>query len=298
MSALNLNNWKQSALLASLALVAVCAAWGSTFLIVQNAVAVMPVMNFLSVRFVVAAVVMFAIRPTCLRGMTRQGLLRATGLGVVLGAGYITQTFGLQFASATVSGFITGMCVVLTPAVSWLILRRKINRRTVSAVLLATVGLALLSLHGWHVGWGELLTLACAVFYAVHIVGLGEWSPQYEPYGFALLQITTVAVITTAVSLPGGLILPPDPAVWWIVAITAIFATAIAFLVQTWAQSLVPAATAAIIMTMEPVFAGIFGVWLGGNELTLQVVFGAVCVLTAMLIVALKSSANTSRLES
>jgi drug/metabolite transporter (DMT)-like permease len=230
--------------------------------------------------------------------MTARGLRRAVGLGIVLGLGYITQTYGLRFASATVSGFITGMCVVLTPVMSWLILRRKIDRNTTLAVGLATIGLALLSLHGWSVGWGELLTLACAIFYAIHIVGLGEWSAKYQPYGFAMLQIATVAVIALVASLPGGIKSPPDAEVWGIVGITAIFATAIAFLVQTWAQSLVPAVSAAIIMTMEPVFAGIFGVFIGGNKLTLQIIFGAVCVLVAMLMVALKSTVKTTRLES
>jgi drug/metabolite transporter (DMT)-like permease len=105
-------------------------------------------------------------------------------------------------------------------------------------------------------------------------------------------------VITLVASLPGGIKLPPDAEVWGIVGITAIFATAIAFLVQTWAQSLVPAVSAAIIMTMEPVFAGIFGVFIGGNKLTLQIIFGAVCVLVAMLMVALKSAVKTARLES
>ena len=292
-----MKNWKSSAILASMALVAVCAVWGSTFLIVQNAVSRMPVMDFLAVRFTVAVAVMFALRPTCLRGMTPQGLRRGVGLGVVLGAGYITQTYGLRFASATVSGFITGMFVVLTPVISWLILGKKVNRNTILAVVLATVGLALLSLHGWSVGTGELLTLACAVFFAIHIVGLGEWSSEYDPYGFALLQIATVAVIALLAASPGGIKLPPDASTWGTVGITAVFATAIAFVVQTWTQSLVPAVTAAIIMTMEPVFAGIFGVFFGKNHLTVQIIFGAVCVLTAMLIVALKSSAKTTKLE-
>jgi drug/metabolite transporter (DMT)-like permease len=104
-------------------------------------------------------------------------------------------------------------------------------------------------------------------------------------------------MIAIIVSLPGGIKLPPDAGVWGIVAVTAIFATAIAFLVQTWAQSLVPAVSAAIIMTMEPVFAGIFGVFIGGNKLTLQIISGAVCVLAAMLMVALKSASKTARLE-
>jgi drug/metabolite transporter (DMT)-like permease len=293
----NLKNWKSSPTIALIALVLVCVVWGSTFLVVQQAVERMPVMDFLAVRFTVATVVMFALRPTCLRGMTRLGLLRAVGLGAVLGLGYITQTYGLLYTSATISGFITGMYVVFTPVMSWIILRRRIKSNTWLAVALATAGLAMLSLHSWSIGRGELLTLGCALVSAIYIVGLGEWSSKYEPYGFSALQIATVAVIALIVASPGGITMPPDMTVWWIVGLTAIFATAIAFLVQTWAQSLVPATNAAVVMTMEPVFAGIFGVLFGGNRLTLQIIFGAICVLIAILMIALKSSSGVPRLE-
>jgi drug/metabolite transporter (DMT)-like permease len=286
----NLKNWKSSPTIALIALVLVCVVWGSTFLIVQQAVESMPVMDFLAVRFTVATVVMFALRPACLRGMTRLGMLRAIALGAVLGLGYITQTYGLLYTSATISGFITGMYVVFTPVMSWLILRRTIKRKTWLAVALATAGLALLSLHSWSIGRGELLTLGCALVSAIYIVGLGEWSSKYEPYGFSALQIATVALIAIIVASPGGIKMPPDITVWWIVGVTAIFATAIAFLVQTWAQSLVPATNAAIVMTMEPVFAGVFGVLFGGNHLTFQIGLGAICVFIAILMIALKSS--------
>ena len=295
-SAFTLKNWKSSPTIALIALVLVCVVWGSTFLIVQQAVQRMPVMDFLAVRFAVATVVMFALRPTCLRGMTRLGLLRAVGLGAVLGLGYITQTYGLLYTSATVSGFITGMYVVFTPVMLWLILKRKINRNTWLAVVLATAGLAMLSLHSWSIGLGELLTLGCALVSAIYIVGLGEWSSKYEPYGFSALQIATVAVIALMAALPGGVTMPPDASVWMIVGVTAIFATSIAFLVQTWAQSLVPATNAAVVMTMEPVFAGIFGVFFGGNHLNFQIILGAICVLIAILMIALKSS-KVSRLK-
>jgi hypothetical protein len=150
----------------------------------------------------------------------------------------------------------------------------------------------------WLVGVGELLTLCCAIFYAVHIVGLGEWSSKYEPYGFSLLQIATVAVITLVSASPDGITMPPDAWIWGIVGITAVLATAIAFLVQTWAQSLISSTSAAIVMTMEPVFAGLFGVFFGGNRLTLRIILGAVCVLIAMFIVTLKSSSKVTRRES
>ncbi len=283
-----LHNWKYSPAVALTALVAVTAVWGSTFLIVQNAVLKMPVMDFLAVRFTIASLVMLAIRPSCLRGLTRRGLWRGASLGAMLGLGYITQTFGLLSASAAVSGFITGMFVVLTPVVSWILLRRKINLRTWLAVVLAVVGLALLSLHGWSIGTGELLTFGCAVFFAIHIVGLGEWSSQHEIYGFTLIQIATVAVISLIAAAPGGIFLPPDSGVWMAIGITSVLATAVAFLVQTWAQSLVSPTRAAVVMTMEPVFAGIFAVVLGGNQLTWRTLAGAACVLAAMYIVQLK----------
>lgn len=294
---LRLRNWKSSPAFATVALVAVCAVWGSTFVLVQNATASMLVMDFLAVRFTMASLVMLAIRPAAVRRINRSGLLRGAALGAVLALGYIAQTYGLQYASAAVSGFITGMFVVLTPVMSWVLLRGKTNRNTWLAVALATFGLALLSLHGWSVGTGELLTLACALFFAVHIVGLGKWSPQHEPYSFSLVQIATVAVISLLAATPGGITAPPDSGVWLAVGITAVLATAVAFLVQTWAQSLVPPTRAAVTMTMEPVFAGLFAVFFAGNRLTPRTLAGAACILAAILFVTLRPAARAGPTE-
>jgi drug/metabolite transporter (DMT)-like permease len=284
-------------MIASAALVGVTAVWGYTFLVVQDAVARMPVMDFLAWRFLVASVVMIALRPTCLRNVTRRELLRGMGLGTILGLGYIAQTYGLRYTSVATSGFITGMFVVLTPVMSWMLLRRKTSRNTWMVIALATVGLALLSLNGWSVGIGELLTLGCAIFFAIHIVGLGEWSSQYEPYAFSLLQIGAVAVISLIAATPEGIALPPNPEVWGVVGITGVLATAVAFFVQTWAQSLVSATRAAVVMTMEPVFAGLFAVVIGGNRLTLRTIVGAACVLAAMFVINLKSGRSDTRLK-
>ena len=290
-------NWKSSPMIALVALVGVTAVWGYTFLVVQDAIARMPVMDFLAWRFLVASVVMIALRPTCLRNVTRLELLRGIGLGTILGLGYITQTYGLRYISAATSGFITGMFVVLTPVMSWILLRRKTKRNTWMLIALATVGLALLSLNGWSVGIGELLTLGCAVFFAIHIVGLGEWSSQYEPYAFSLLQIGAVALISVIAATPEGIAVPPNPGVWVVVGITGVLATAVAFFVQTWALSLVSATRAAVVMTMEPVFAGLFAVVIGGNRLTLRTLAGAACILAAMFIINLKSGRSDTRLK-
>jgi len=279
------------------ALVGITAVWGYTFLIVQSAVGRMPVMDFMAWRFTAAALVMLAFRPGCLRCITRLELLRGAGLGLILGLGYIAQTYGLLYASAAVSGFITGMFVVLTPVMAWILLRHKTNLNTWLVVALATVGVAVLSLNGWSVGFGELLTLGCAILFAIHIVGLGEWSPQYDPYTFAFLQIATVAVISIIAAIPGGITIPPDIEVWQTIGITAIFATALAFIVQTWAQSLVSPTRAAIVMTMEPVFAGLFAVVIGGNQLTWRTLLGGACIVAAMLIINLKSAPGILKKE-
>ena len=284
-------------MVASFALVGVTAVWGYTFLAVQDAVESMPVMDFLAWRFLLATIVMIVLRPNCLRNVTRLELLRGLGLGTVLGLGYIAQTYGLRYTSAAVSGFITGMFVVLTPVMSWILLRRKTNRNTWMVVALATIGLALLSLKGWSVGIGELLTLGCAILFAIHIVFLGEWSSQYKPYAFALLQIGTVAVISLIAATPGGIAMPPNPGVWGVIGITGVLATAVAFFVQTWAQSLVSATRAAVVMTMEPVFAGLFAVVIGGNQVTVRTLAGAACILAAMLIINLRSSRSVARLK-
>lgn len=287
----------KSRVCALIALVAVTAIWGSTFIVVQDAVTQMPVMDFLGIRFTFAAIVMFALRPNCLKGMTRSRLIRSVVLGILLGLGFITQTYGLLHTSAAISGFITGMFVVLTPVVSWVILKRKTGKSIWGAVAIATIGLGLLSLRGWSMGIGELLTLLCALFFALHIIGLGEWSARRDIYGLAVVQITVVAVISMAAATIDGITLPPNATVWGAVILTAVFATAIGFLVQTWAQSLIRPTRVAITMTMEPVFAGFFAVVIGGDHLTLRIIIGATCVLIAMIITGLKDTPHVRTLE-
>ena len=255
----------------------------------------MPVMDFLTIRFVIASIAMIIFRPSSLRNISRSGLLRGVILGLLLGLSYITQTYGLLSASATVVGFLTGMFVVFTPAVSWFWIHQKVQPITWFSVFLAALGLALLSLHGWSIGIGELLTLVCAISLAFYVVGLGKWSPQHEPYSFSLVQLTSIAVVLLLLSLPGGISIPPDTGVWITVGITSILATALAFFVQTWAQSLLSPTHAAVIMTMEPVFAVIFAIAIGNEPLTLRIVGGAFLILCAMLIVQFKRIPISSR---
>jgi len=156
-------------------------------------------------------------------------------------------------------------------------------------------------LHGFSIGGGEALTLVCALAFGLHIVGLGEWSSSYESAGLAVVQLTTVAVISIVIAAPSTLAPPPDAAVWGAILLTALAATTLAYLIQTWAQTRLAPTRTAVVLTMEPVFAGIFGVTLGGDHLGPRIIVGAALVLVAMYMVELApgqvKDAATERFE-
>jgi len=286
---------------ATFLLVTVTAVWGSTFVIVKHAVTRMPVMDFLAWRFAIAAIAMALVRPRSVLTLDAQGWRAGIALGLALGGGYIAQTIGLQHTPASISGFITGLFVVFTPLCAAVLLRRRLDRMTLAAVVLATVGLGFISLHGFSIGGGEALTLVCALAFGLHIVGLGEWSSSYESAGLAVVQLTTVAVISIVIAAPSTLAPPPDAAVWGAILLTALAATTLAYLIQTWAQTRLAPTRTAVVLTMEPVFAGIFGVTLGGDHLGPRIIVGAALVLVAMYMVELApgqvKDAATERFE-
>jgi drug/metabolite transporter (DMT)-like permease len=272
---------------ATLLLVATTAVWGSTFVVVKDAVARMPVMDFLAWRFTIAAIVMAAVRPRAAGRLDRRGKQAGVALGLALGGGYIAQTVGLQHTSATISGFLTGLFVVFTPLCAAVLLRKPPARMTWVGTAVATAGLAVISLHGFSIGAGEALTLLCAFLFALHILGLGEWSSSYDAAGLAVVQLSTVAVLSILCAAPDSLAPPPDAKAWGAVLLTAIFATAIAFFIQTWAQAQLAPTRAAVVLTMEPVFAGLFGVTVGGDQLGPRIVVGGMLVVVAMYAVEL-----------
>jgi len=246
------------------------------------------VLPFLFWRFALATLVLLVLRPRAVLDLSpekrRHGLL----LGLLLGGGYVAQTFGLLHTSATVSGFITGMFVVFTPLIGWLVLGEPVARPVWGAVALASLGLALISLDGFAMGLGELLTLGCAALFAGQIVGLARWSTASDAYGLTVLQLGVVAALSLlAAPLQGGMALPPNRGVWVAIAFLALVATALAFLAQTWGQTHMSAPRAAIVLTLEPVFAGTFGVWIGGDQLTTRILAGGLCIIAAMYLVEL-----------
>jgi drug/metabolite transporter (DMT)-like permease len=277
----------RTTLLATLVLVALAACWGSTFFLIKDLLDRVPTLDFLAVRFAIASLALLVVAPRAIGRLSPVVRRHAVVLGLLYGLAQILQTTGLAHTPASVSGFVTGLYVVCTPLLAAAILRTRIPPITWVAVALATVGLGVLALRGLSVGYGELITLASAVLYALHIVGLGAWSTARDAVGMTILQVIVIAIVCTMATAYDGIVLPTRTGDWVSLAYMAVIVGAAGLLGQTWAQAHLPPTRTAIIMSMEPVFASVFAVWLGGEDLTQRLLLGGSMVLVAMVIVEL-----------
>jgi drug/metabolite transporter (DMT)-like permease len=272
-----------------LAMVAVTAVWGSTFVLVRDAVGQVPPFAFVAYRFLAAALLLAAIRPRLALGGPGRGpglgpLGAGVAIGVALFCGYGFQTVGLQYTTASNAGFITGLSVVLTPLLGAVLLRQAPGRWPVTGACLAAVGLALLSLQRLEVRRGDALVLGCAFAFAAHILLLGRYAPRLDTYRLAVVQLATAGLLALAwAGVAGDLVVPASADVWVALAITSVAASAGAFLIQTRAQREVSPTRTAVIFTMEPVFAGLFGFLLAGERLSGRGWLGAGLILAGML---------------
>jgi drug/metabolite transporter (DMT)-like permease len=274
--------------LAPWALLTVSAAWGFSFVVMKDAIQRQSVNNFLFTRFTLAVIVMILIRPQTIKLFNKDLLQRGGLAGIFLGLGYIAQTLGLERTGAAITGFITGLYVVLTPLIASIVLKEKITKFTWFCIAVATFGLGLLSIRGFSVGIGEMFVLASAVLFAAHIIALSKWSSGRDVYAMTVIQLTMCAILAGLASAVEGYSLPPDRGVWSVVIFTAVFATAVAFIVQTWSQAHMSATKVAVILTMEVVFAALFAILLGGERLTIQTAIGGILVVVAMYLIVLK----------
>ena len=274
--------------LAPWALLFVAAAWGLSFVVMKDAIQRQSVNNFLFTRFALATIVMLLIRPHVIKSFNRDLIKRAGLAGTFLGFGFIFQTLGLERTGAAITGFITGLYVVATPLLAAVFLKERITKFIWLCIFIATIGLALLSIQEFSVGFGEMLVLISAIFFALHIIVLSKWSSGNDAYAMTIIQLSVCALMSGIASIPQGYQSPPDQGVWAVIIFTAVFATAIAFIVQTWSQAHLSATKVAVILTMEVVFAAFFAVLFGNEILTLQVLFGGGLVLVAMYLIVLK----------
>ncbi|HVL82431.1 MAG TPA: DMT family transporter [Actinomycetota bacterium] len=279
-------------LLPTAALVAACALWGSTFVVVKQAVEQIPPVQFLAIRFAIGTGVLALLWRPRVRGSVRPGALA----GLALGAGYIFQTVGLQHTTATNAALVTGLFVVFTPALAALFLRRPPTAPALVGVALATTGLVLLSLQTAPglpaFRRGDAIVLGCAVMFALHVVALGRFAPGADVRALTVVQLA-VCTVLFVVLLPTARVEGVSGGqIWFALLLTGLGATAFAFAAQTWAQSRISPTRTAVILTMEPVFAALFGFAVLGDRLTARGWIGAAFILAGMVAAELRVSAS------
>jgi drug/metabolite transporter (DMT)-like permease len=250
-----------------LALIAVTAVWGVTFVQVKDAVALYPLFAFLAVRFAIATATLAPFAATRLRALGRGGGAAGAWLGLLLAAGYALQTAGLERTTVSGTGFVTGMYVVLTPLIALGLFGSAIAPAAWAGVALSTAGLLMLAgVHGS--AGGDLLVLAGAAVYSLQIVLMERYAPRYDALAFTLVEMGAAAVGLLVVALARDeLDVPRGWTVWGALLVTGVFASALAFLLQTWAQRRTSATRTALVFALEPVFAALFGYTLDGDRL-------------------------------
>ncbi len=273
------------------------AVWGGSFVVMKDSLERQDVISFLATRFLIAGLLMLAYRPYSLVGLGKTLWIRATFLGFLLAAGFIFQSVGLTKTTVSSTGFITGLYLVFTPLISWLLLKRHILRLQLLAVFVATLGLYLIAYNGIEYGFGEFLVLISAVLFAMQIVAVGEWSNGKNAYPLALIQILVAALLFVMISFKDGYQVPPDGSVWIAILFTALFATFLGFLIQVKAQAIMTATAAGVILAMEVPFAFIFGLYFDNDPLTLRIASGGALVMGAMAMVIWSESKNNKSAE-
>ncbi len=282
---------------ALLVLVAVTAVWGVTFVQVKDAVAIYPLFAFLALRFAIAGCALAVPGASRLRSLGRPGTAAALFAGALLGAGYALQTAGLQRTSVSSTGFVTGMYVVLTPVLALVLYRNRLGRSAVVGVVVATAGLALLA--GVHRGSasGDLLVLAGAAVYSLQIVLMERFAPVYDAIAFTLVEMLAAFAGLAVIALAAGQFqVPRGSTVWGALLVTGVFASALAFLAQSWAQRRTSATRTALAFSLEPVWAAFFGFTLAGDRLGVAGWVGCVVIMAGIVIAEPAAAATLARL--
>ena len=268
-------------------LVAIAAVWGLTFVMVQEAIAELPTMAFLGYRFVPAALLMVAVFWRPLQRLSPDGWRAGVVMGVFLCAGYIFQTLGLEATRASNAGFITGLFVVLTPLLGALVLRDRVSGLAWPAAAVSALGLYLLAGAGSDFeARGDGLVLLCALAFAAHILATARGVQRHEASALVVVQLLVCGVACIAIAAAARqLEMPRGQTVWSALIVTSLVASALGFLVQTFAQQHAPPARTALILASEPAFAGLFGYLLADERLDAVACVGAALIMVAILLV-------------
>ena len=272
--------------------------WGTTFVLVKSALHQISPLLFLALRFSVATLALAVMFRGRWRGrapdaprVTGQMVAAGAMIGVILFAGYLLQTLGLQSTTAPKSAFLTGLATVMVPLLAALVYKIRPRISEVAGVLAATLGMGLMTLEGsiGSISRGDLLTFGCAIAFAAHIVATGHFA---ERIGYEVLSITQIgAAALAALSLVGWAETPRiqwQPLVIWAILMTGVLCTALAFTIQAWAQRYTTSTRTALIYALEPVVAWITSYCVAGEGLSGQAAAGAALILSGVLLVEMK----------
>ena len=280
-------------MLALAALIVVTAVWGVTFVQVKDAVELYPLFAFLAVRFAIASLTLAVPAAPRVRSLGRPGISAGALLGLLLAGGYALQTAGLERTTVSSTGFITGMYVVLTPLIAVAVLRSRIGAASWLGVALSTVGLAMLSGIDAGSPGGDLLVLAGAAVYSLQIVLMERYAPRFDAVAFTFVEMLAACIGLGVVAIARGeLSLPHGWTVWSALLVTGVFASALAFLVQTWAQRRTTATRTALAFAMEPVFTAFFGYTLAGDRIG-ALGWGGAALIMAGIVLSEPAAART-----
>ncbi len=261
--------------------------WGYTFVTVKESLSIVPPFEFIGLRFLLASVVFLILFNKSIRlALTKEIAIAGLIAGIVFFAAYAFQTVGLQYTTATNAGFITGLFVVIVPFMSVFISHKFPQVSSFVAAGAAAIGLFLLTFHfNRNLNIGDILIFFCAIAVAYHMILLGKFSPLYDTYALVFIQMIVVSGLSFLFHFPlEEFNSPLTPQIIWSLTITGVLASALALAVQTYAQKYISPTRTAIILTMEPVFAGVFGYILLAEKLSIINLIGALFIIIGILI--------------
>jgi drug/metabolite transporter (DMT)-like permease len=287
--------------LAPLALLFVSFIWGATFVVVQNAMSFVGPFTFNGLRFLFAGIILLFVQMIFSQKTSKQDIKQSSFAGLMVGfflcVGYLLQTFGLLYTTSSKAGFLTGLSIVMVPILSFIFLKQKATIFVILGITVATAGLYLLTAaDSFQFNIGDILVLGCAIAFAAHILINGFYSKKISPLLLSTSQVLTVGIFSSICAFLFedwenlfSISLWTNHSFLFALFLTSLFATSIAFFIQTSAQKHTSPTRVAIIFAMEPVFAALTGVLVANEQLSMSAIFGCLCIFLGMIFVELPS---------
>ncbi len=273
--------------LSDLSLLFVAAVWGGGFVAVKDALEMMSPLFLMSYRFILASLIMYIFMHKKIGKFSKNDLKIGAIVGFILYLAFASQTFGLQFTTASKQGFLTATYVVMVPLIYWILYKKRPSGKAFMGSFLAIVGIGFVSIQKDMVfNVGDGLTLLCALLFASHIISLEYYTKKMDALKLSFLQLAFASLFF----IVSALIFEPIPVevperAWYAIVYLAIFSTFLCFTAQTIAQKYTTSSHASIIMSLESVFAAVFGVIILNELLTPMMLVGCVLIFVAILLI-------------